>query len=106
MKTFSIELDRNSFVVHKDISNATCKAIINTMLALKKTEDRGYTADEIMQAAVRTGRWSTTQKPEKFKTTWAYYLKKLKEHADVVEVGSISNGLDVENFLEDDESAE
>lgn len=103
MKTFSIELDKATFVITKEISNNTCKAIINTMRALKKKEDRGYTAQEIMNEAVDSGRWVTEQKRDKFKTTWAYYLKKLKDHANVVEVGSVGNDLDVENFLEEDE---
>jgi hypothetical protein len=100
-KLYSLNIDTfkslNETVVHKEISNDTCRAIIRTMLS----ESRPMTGDEILEKAVETGRWSTRQHPTKYHTTFAYYVKKLKIHAGMKCVGEIENEQrSVENFLE------
>jgi len=100
-KTYRLDAETfkklNSGCVHKDITNNTCRAIVKTMIAL----DRDATGQEILEEAVRSGRWQTAQAREKYMTTWAYYLKKLKTHAGVRCVGELSdNQIDAESFLE------
>lgn len=90
----------NSTVVHKEITNNTCRAIIRTLLASSEP----MTGDEILKKAVDTGRWTTKQDESKYMTTFAYYVKKLKTHAGMKCVGEIADeGASVENFLEADE---
>ena len=87
----------NETTVHREIANDTCRAIIRTML--KSTEP--MTGDEILEKAVETGLWSTRQHPSKYHTTFAYYVKKLKEHAGMKCVGEVADaGRSTANFLE------
>jgi hypothetical protein len=86
--------------------NPTCKAILKTMYRIEKsadsTEFKGMTGDEILAKAVELGLWSTRQDPSKYHTTWAYYVKKLKTEAGVIETGA-SYKLSTEEFLDDEE---
>jgi NDP-sugar pyrophosphorylase family protein len=87
--------------------NPTCKAILKAMYRIEK-ENRendsfvGTTGDQILSYAVDHGLWSTRQDPSKYHTTWAYYVKKLKTDAGIVETGS-SYKQSTEEFLEDEE---
>jgi len=91
--------------------NPTCKAILKTMYKIEKENAgidsfRGSTGDYILQEAVKRGLWFTRQVPEKYHTTWAYYVKLLKEKAGVMETGasysmSTEEYLDEEEFLDD-----
>lgn len=80
--------------------NPTMKAIVKGMYRLEKEElnTEGMTGDAILEFCVERKLWSTTQAPEKYHTTWAYYAKKLKEECQVIEVGKINDS--VEEFLE------
>lgn len=85
--------------------NPTCRAILKAMYAIQKKADEdfnGSTGEFILQYAVKNGLWFTRQAPEKYHTTWAYYVKKLKDHAHVIECGSISGPGD-EEYLDADE---
>lgn len=91
--------------------NPTCKAILKAMYRIEKEhadEDQfpGSTGDAILQYAVKHSLWATRQAPEKYHTTWAYYVKKLKEQAHVFESGTVAGSgeeeyLDADGFLED-----
>lgn len=86
--------------------NPTCKAILKAMYRIEKANlDHGHsgtTGDAILQYAVKNGLWFTRQAPEKYHTTWAYYVKLLKEKAGVYEVGSVA-GLSTEEYLDMDD---
>jgi hypothetical protein len=85
--------------------NPTCKAILKAMYKMQRTggdDFVGSTGEAILQYAAKNGLWFTRQAPEKFNTTWAYYVKKLKDHAHVIEVGSIK-GPGGEEYLDGDE---
>jgi predicted aldo/keto reductase-like oxidoreductase len=101
-KLYNIFIQPSSWTVNKEIANPTCRAIINTMMAMKKREGfSGATGDEILKEAVKSGRWTTRQDEDKYMTTWAYYVKKLKTYAEVKEVGMTIGELDTGNFLEE-----
>jgi hypothetical protein len=91
--------------------NPTCKAILKAMYRLEKLnadhDYKGSTGDEILKWANDHGLWLTRQAPEKFHTTWAYYVKKLKDEAGVIEVGQL-RGMSTEEYLEgeDEETLE
>ena len=87
--------------------NPTCKAILKTMYKIEKEniDDQsfqGSTGDYILQQAVKRGLWFTRQAPEKYHTTWAYYVKLLKEKAGVTESGA-SVSLSTEEYLDEEE---
>lgn len=86
--------------------NPTCKAILKTMYRIEKSansaEYKGITGDEILSKAVELGLWTTRQDPSKYHTTWAYYVKKLKNEAGVIETGT-SYKPSTEEFLDDEE---
>lgn len=73
--------------------NPTMKAIVKGMYRLEKKElnPTGMTGDDILKYCVNEGLWSTRQDQDKFHTTWAYYVKKLKEECQVIEVGSVKD---------------
>jgi hypothetical protein len=73
--------------------NPTMKAIVKGMYRLEKRDlnPTGMTGDAILEFCVNEGLWSTRQDPDKFHTTWAYYVKKLKEECQVLEVGTIKD---------------
>ncbi len=89
--------------------NPTCKAILKAMYRLEKKfldEDyKGSTGEDILSFAVEQGLWSTRQDPSKFHTTWAYYVKKLKEEAGIFETGSV-RGMSTEEYLDSDDELE
>ena len=78
--------------------NPTMKAIIKGMYKLEKEDPRERTGQEILEYCVDNNIWSTTQDRSKYMTTWAYYIKRLKEEAQVIEVGSTSS--DTVEYLE------
>jgi hypothetical protein len=88
--------------------NPTCKAILKAMYRIEKMNtDHGHsgtTGEDILRFAVKTGLWVTRQAPEKYHTTWAYYVKLLKEKGGVYECGTEA-GMSTEEYLdqEDDE---
>ena len=81
--------------------NPTMKAIVKGMYRLEKREENrdGMTGDEILKYCVKESLWFTKQDEEKYNTTWAYYIKKLKEECNVIEVGTIKDSK--EEYLED-----
>ena len=85
--------------------NPTCKAILKAMYRIEKSADseafKGTTGEDILKFAVEQGLWTTRQDPSKFHTTWAYYVKKLKEEAGIFETGSV-RGMSTEEYLEDE----
>jgi hypothetical protein len=97
--------------------NRTCKAILKAMYRIEKENKEvdgfpGSTGEKILMDAVKWGLWTTTQTPDKYHTTWAYYAKLLREKAHVYESGSLSKSgsseeyLDAEEYLDDQEDAE
>lgn len=89
--------------------NPTCKAILKAMYRLEKkfsdTDYKGSTGEDVLKFAVEQGLWTTRQDPSKFHTTWAYYVKKLKEEAGIFETGSV-RGMSTEEYLEDEDMEE
>jgi hypothetical protein len=85
--------------------NPTCKAILKAMYRLEKkfldADYKGSTGEDILKFAVENDLWSTRQDPSKFHTTWAYYVKKLKDEAGIFETGSV-RGMSTEEYLEDE----
>lgn len=73
--------------------NPTMKAIVKGMYRLEKHDmnPTGMTGDDILEFCVKEGLWSTRQDRDKFHTTWAYYVKKLKEECQVIEVGTVKD---------------
>lgn len=86
--------------------NPTCKAILKAMYRIEKSVDSenfmGTTGEDILKFAVESGLWTTRQEPNKYHTTWAYYVKKLKTEAPVYEAGSV-RGSSTEEYLDMDE---
>ena len=86
--------------------NPTCKAILKAMYKMEKAVDSdkfpGWTGEQILEFAVENGLWSTRQEPSKYHTTWAYYVKKLKNEAGITESGS-TRAQTTEEYLESDE---
>ena len=86
--------------------NPTCKAILKAMYRLEKknldADYKGSTGEDILSFAVEQGLWTTRQDPSKYHTTWAYYVKKLKEEAGIFETGSV-RGMSTEEYLDSDE---
>lgn len=105
MKLYRIDLAtaRGLNIAH---FNPTCKAILKAMYKIEKAHVgenySGSTGDQILSFAVDHGLWSTRQEPSKYHTTWAYYVKKLKNEAGIYESSSV-RGPSTEEFLEDDE---
>lgn len=80
--------------------NPSCKAFIKGLYTLTKGEDFvGITGEGLLEYCVKEGLWTTKQEPSKYHTTWAYYVKLLKEKGGVLECGSTVD-TDVE-FLEE-----
>lgn len=86
--------------------NPTCKAILKALYRMEKSVDSdkfpGWTGEQILEFAVDTGLWTTRQDPSKYHTTWAYYVKKLKNEAGVVESGS-TRTMSTEEYLDSEE---
>lgn len=86
--------------------NPTCKAILKAMYRIEKMNaDHGHngtTGEDILRFAVQTGLWFTRQAPEKYHTTWAYYIKRLKDEAGVIECGSAA-GMSTEEYLDQED---
>jgi len=105
MKLYRIDLEaaKTLNIAH---FNPTCKAILKAMYRIEKSADseafKGSTGEDILKYAVQSGLWSTRQDPSKYHTTWAYYVKKLKEEAGIFETGSV-RGMSTEEYLEDEE---
>ena len=79
--------------------NPTCKALIRGLYQLSKDEEfAGITGEDLLGYCVDEALWETKQDPSKYHTTWAYYVKLLKEKAGVIECGSVASG--IEEFLE------
>lgn len=89
MKTYRLKMD-NISKLNIGQFNPTMKAIIKGMYKLEKEGPRDRTGQEILEYCVDNGIWTTTQDRSKYMTTWAYYVKRLKEEAQVIEVGSTS----------------
>lgn len=90
--------------------NPTCKAILKGMYKLEKENSEsssfnGLTGSDILDYCVNHKLWSTRQDPSKYHTTWAYYVKLLKEKAGVYESGSISGNVNefLDEFLDPDD---
>lgn len=108
MKLYRLNLEDAKTLNIADF-NPTCKAILKAMYRLEKKfldEDyKGSTGEDILSFAVEQGLWSTRQDPSKFHTTWAYYVKKLKEEAGIFETGSV-RGMSTEEYLDSDDELE
>lgn len=80
--------------------NPTLKAIVKGMYRLEKSEknESGMTGDAILKYCVDNQLWFTRQSEDKYHTTWAYYVKQLKDECQVLEVGKINDS--VEEYLE------
>jgi hypothetical protein len=80
--------------------NPTLKAIIKTMYRLEKENINinGMTGDNILKYSIEYNYWKTKQDENKYHTTWAYYIRKLKEECRVIETGSIKDSY--EEYLE------
>lgn len=102
----NVETLKQSTHLHKEVSNPTCVAIIKTLYKMSRAEDfRGATGDEILKEAVKLGEWSTRQVESKYMTTWAYYVKSLKQHAGVREVGEVAGtSVSIADLLEIEET--
>lgn len=98
-------------------STPTVVSFVRSMLKMKKSGHEMFTGLDVMKFALENGLWTTKQITDKqLMTTWAFYLKTLKE-IGVTECGmvgsskkviSISDLLEVEDELEGeiDEDAE
>lgn len=80
--------------------NPTMKAIVKGMYRLEKNKENetGMTGDSILKYCVENSLWKTSQEEDKYHTTWAYYVKRLKEECQVIEVGTVKDT--TEEFLE------
>lgn len=80
--------------------NPTMKAIVKGMYRLEKNKENesGMTGDSILKYCVENSLWNTSQDEDKYHTTWAYYVKRLKEECQVIEVGTVKDT--TEEFLE------
>ena len=102
MKTRKLySLDRAQFIGHNVAQyNPTVRAIIKGLFQLAKDETfQGMTGDAILEYCVEAGLWETKQDRDKYITTWAYYVKTLKE-IGIKEVGVTSANKE-EELLED-----
>lgn len=104
MKLYTINEDtlRSFETLPKEVSNPTCVAIIKTIYRMSKEIDDfdGATGTEILKQAVEWKLWKTNQKEEKYHTTFAYYLKKLKNVGLKVVGETTSNkNVNVEDLL-------
>ena len=99
----NIETARGLNIAH---FNPTCKAILKAMYRIEKSIDSekflGSTGEDILKYAVEAGLWSTRQEPSKYHTTWAYYVKKLKNEAGIYESSSV-RGPSTEEYLDSNE---
>jgi hypothetical protein len=69
--------------------NPSCKAFIKGLYKLSKDENfTGITGEDLLKHCVEEGLWTTKQEPSKYHTTWAYYVKLLKEKGGVQECGT------------------
>lgn len=89
-------------IKHMNIAhlNPTMKAIVKTMYKLQKEDINinGMTGDNILKYSIEFNYWKTMQDEDRYNTTWAYYVKRLKEECQVIEVGSIKDSY--EEYLE------
>jgi hypothetical protein len=84
---FDMNVDAKTFNIGQ--FNTSCKAFIKGLYKLSKDEDFvGITGEDLLKYCVKEGLWTTKQEPSKYHTTWAYYVKLLKEKGNVLECGS------------------
>jgi hypothetical protein len=91
-------------------STPTIVAFVQSAYKLTKQGQEVFTGLDVMKYALENNLWSTKQQSDKqLMTTWAFYLKKLKE-LGLKEHGSIShNGtrlMSIEEILELDNDEE
>lgn len=100
---FNMGVDTKSFNIAQ--FNPSCKAFIKGLYKLSRDEEfKGITGEDLLKYCVKEGLWTTRQDPSKYHTTWAYYVKLLKEKGNVLECGST---VDTEiEFLDEEEELE
>jgi len=87
MKTYSFTVDREQMIP----STPTVVAFVQSAFDLNKNDITTFTGLDVMKNALDKGYWSTKQVTDKqLMTTWAYYLKVLK-NIGFEETGSISH---------------
>jgi hypothetical protein len=83
--------------------NPTCKAIIKQLFILSKDEDfEGISGSDLLAKCVENRLWTTTQDPEKYHTTFAYYKKKLMNEAHVIVTNVVTESDDEEYLVDED----
>jgi hypothetical protein len=101
-----------SFTINKDAlvpSTPTVLSFVKSMIKMKKLNREMFTGLEVMKFAIDNNLWSTKQIEDKqLMTTWAYYLRTLKE-IGLVECGVVGNGkkvISMGDLLEMNDDAE
>jgi len=101
-----------SFTINKDAlvpSTPTVLSFVKAMIKMKKQEREMFTGLEVMKFAIDNNLWSTKQIEDKqLMTTWAYYLRTLKE-IGLVECGVVGSGkkvISMSELLEMNDDAE
>lgn len=105
-KLYSID-PAKARIINLATLNPTVKAIIKGLWRVSSagSEDfEGITGDSLLEYCVDTKLWTTKQDREKYITTWAYYVKTLKQ-LGVIEVGTTSS-VSSEEYLEEEEQEE
>jgi hypothetical protein len=95
---FNLELSKT---LNLSQFNPSCKAFIKGLYKKSKEEDfQGFTGEDLLKYCVKEGLWETKQEPSKYHTTFAYYVKLLKEKGGFQVCGeSVNNEVE---FLEED----
>lgn len=92
-------------------STPTIISFVRAMIKMKKLDREMFTGIDVMKYALDNGLWTTKQTTEKqMMTTWAFYLKTLKE-IGLVECGVVEGGRKVVSIsellkLEDEDETE
>lgn len=92
-------------------STPTIVSFVRAMIKMKKLDREMFTGIDVMKYALDNGLWTTKQTTEKqMMTTWAFYLKTLKE-IGLVECGVVEGGRKVVSIsellkLEDEDETE
>jgi len=95
--TYKLNIE-NLRVYNINQCNNTTRAIIKTMLELYK-ENKELNSTEILIEAIKRGHWSTTQKEEKYYTTFDYYINKNVKN-NIRNLIIINKQKEVEEFLD------
>lgn len=104
-KIYSLDRDVAKTINLRSV-NPTVRAILKGLWHLSSDKQfEGITGDAVLAYCVQHNLWTTKQDPDRYITTWAYYVKTLKQ-LGVIETGYSAGEIGDSEYLGEEASEE